>query len=548
MLSATDIHLARGGQLVLGGVSVSVGPRSRIGLVGPNGVGKTTFLGILAGSVTPDRGRVDRAPAGMTVGLLPQEREARGGEDVRAFLARRTGVAAAEAAFDALTERLASDASEATLGAYSDALDTFLALGGDDFDARLGAVLDDVGLPVRALDVEVGSLSGGQQARASLAALLLSRFDVFLLDEPTNDLDFAGLDRLERFLAGLAGGVVVVSHDRAFLDATIDRVLEIEPGTKRAAEHAGTWSDWQAARDLTRRQASAGYEAYVGERSRLRQRLQSQRTWAVTGVAKAKKSPKDNDKKAAGFSENRTEKLAGKVKITERTLERLERDAVDKPFEPWELKLSFGDPGRSGDDVCRLDGAVVHLGTPPRGFVLGPVDLDLGWQDRVVVTGPNGGGKSTLLAALLGTVDLASGSRRLGPGVVVGTLDQSRAMFCGPTPTMAAFTGATGLEGSEPRSLLAKLGLGADHIARAGADLSPGERTRAMLGVLVARGVNLVVLDEPTNHLDVEAIEQLELALDAYAGTLVVVTHDRRLLESLRITRQIEVVNGHLAG
>jgi len=540
VLTAADIRLSRGGQVVLEGVSLSVGPRSRIGLVGPNGVGKTTFLRILAGLEQPDSGRVERSPASLTVGYLPQEAGALPSEGLGEYLARRTGVAAAERALDEATAALGRSADDQVIGEHAAALEVFLGLGGSDLSSRVGEVLADVGLSADRHDVGMANLSGGQQARAALAAVLLARFDVFLLDEPTNDLDFAGLDRLGTFLDGVTGGVVIVSHDRAFLDEAVDRVLEIEEGTRRSAEYAGGWSAWQAQRDLARAQAAAAYEGFATERSRLVARERTQREWATKGVARSKKNPKDKDKAQRKFFEDRTEKLAGKVKITEKAITRLERTAVDKPFEPWELQLSFAGGGRSGDVVARLDGAVVERGS----FRLGPVDLQLGWQERVAVVGPNGSGKSTLLRALLGDVPLTGGTRTLGPGVVVGTMDQRRSAYGGEAALLGTFSVETGLEGSEARTLLAKFGLVADHVHRAGRDLSPGERSRAVLATLMARGVNLLVLDEPTNHLDVPAIEQLEQALDAFDATLVLVSHDRRLLEAVATSRTIIVEHG----
>ena len=540
MLSAVDVTRELGGQVVLGGVSLAVGPRSRIGLVGPNGVGKSTLLRILAGLDQPDGGRVERAPASLTVGYLPQEAGPRPGETLRSYLGRRTGVADAEAELERRTADITSDPR--SIDAHADALDRFLALGGDDLDARIGSVLEEVRLDPSRLDVAVADLSGGQQARAALAAVLLSRFDVLLLDEPTNDLDFQGLDLLERFCSSLSGGLVVVSHDRAFLDRTVTRVLEIEPDSRRGVEFAGGWSAWQEARDLARRHAYDAFEEYQTSRQGLETRARTQRDWAVHGVTKSKKNPKDRDKAQRKFFEDRTEKLAGKVKITERALERLERDKVDKPFEPWQLRLSFAGGRRSGDVVARLDGAVVRRGA----FTLGPVDLQVAWQDRVAVVGPNGGGKSTLLAALLGEVALDAGARHLGSGVVVGTMDQRRSAFGGAGPLLATFSAETGLEGAEARTLLAKFGLTGDHVGRSGAALSPGERSRAVLAALMARGVNLLVLDEPTNHLDLPAIEQLEQALDAFDATLVLVSHDRRLLEATSLTRTLHVADGQV--
>ncbi len=227
-LSLDGVTKSYGAQLVLDSVSLAVGPRSRIGLVGPNGVGKSTLLRILAGEEEPDAGTVVRAPSGLLVGYLAQERDVAAGEPLLRYLARRTGVAAAEAELDRLTALLAEDPDQ--VEPYTEALDRFLALGGGDLEARARAVCAELGLGAR-LDRPVTDLSGGEAGRAALAAILLARFDVFLLDEPTNDLDLAGLERLEGFLRDLAGGVVVISHDRAFLDATVTRVAEVRPGT-----------------------------------------------------------------------------------------------------------------------------------------------------------------------------------------------------------------------------------------------------------------------------------------------------------------------------
>jgi ATPase subunit of ABC transporter with duplicated ATPase domains len=533
VLAAKDLVRHHGAQVVLGGVSVTVPPGTRLGIVGPNGIGKSTLLRILAGIEAPDGGTVRRAPATTTVGWLPQEPDGRRGEPLRAYLARRTGVAGASAALDAAAEAMGEDAE--SIESYTQALEHFLAIGGDDLDARTGAVLAQVGLPADRVDVEVGHLSGGQAARAALAAILLSRQDVLLLDEPTNDLDFAGLDLLEAFVASTPSAVVTVSHDRAFLDRVVTRILELRLPDHDAVEHAGGWSDFVASRALLRRQQQEGFERFTAERDRLQSRQQTQREWAVTGVKNAKRKKTDNDKFIPHLKAQRSEKMAAKVKATEKAIERL--DVVDKPWEPWQLQLELRVASRAGDVVARLDDAVVELGS----FRLGPVDVEVAWQDRVAILGPNGSGKTTLLRAILGEVELASGQRWIGPGVRIGLLDQRRLRYGGDRPLLRSFMDTTGLDRSEARSLLAKFGLGAEHVDRAGAHLSPGERTRALLAELMAEGVNCLVLDEPTNHLDLEAIEQLEAALEGFDGTLLLVTHDRAFLDAVRVNRTIDL-------
>ncbi|MGH9024122.1 MAG: ATP-binding cassette domain-containing protein, partial [Acidimicrobiia bacterium] len=376
---------------------------------------------------------------------------------------------------------------------------------------------------------------------AALAALLVSRFDVLLLDEPTNDLDFDGLERLEAFVTSRAEPLVVVSHDRAFLEATVTDVVDLDEHTHRATRFSGGWAAYLEERATSRRHAEEAYAGYAAVRRDLVERVQRQRQWSDVGMRKLAERPKDKDKARRGFLVNRTEKQASKVRTSERALERLE--TVERPRESWDLRLAIATAPRSGAVTARLSGAVVERG----GFRLGPVDLEVAWGERVALLGPNGSGKSTLLAALLGRLPLSLGTQRLGPGVAIGEIDQSRALLASEGSLLAAFQEESGLALSqEARSLLAKFGLGAGHVDREVGSLSPGERTRATLALLMARGVNCLVLDEPTNHLDMAAIEQLETALGAFGGTLLLVTHDRTLLDSVDLDRVLRLEAGAL--
>ena len=524
-LSLEGVTKSYGAQLILNDVSLAVAPRSRIGLVGPNGAGKSTLLRLLAGLEEPDAGRVGHAPAGLLVGYMAQERDVRPGETLRDYLARRTGVAEAEQELERLTAALEVDPG--AVHAYSAALERFLGLGGADLEVRAGAVCTELGLPVD-LDRPLDELSGGEAGRAALAAILLARFDVFLLDEPTNDLDLDGLGRLERFLDALAGGLVVVSHDRAFLDSVAARIAELEPGSRTLRAWAGGWSEYAAARDEARQRAYDSFERAQERRREVSELLARRRTEARAGGAKA-------DRRG-------THALMTKVRQAERALQRV--GGAHKPFEPWELRLELRAGERPGDLVAALRRAVVERGDA--GFRVGPVDLDVAWRERLVVTGPNGSGKSTLIAALLGELPLAAGDRVVGRRTVIGTIDQQRAAYRGAETLLDAFRLRSGLTAAEARTLLAKFGLGAAHVGRAAGSLSPGERTRTQLAELQVRHVNLLVLDEPTNHLDLEAVEQLEQALAGFDGSLVVVSHDRRFLENVRPDRELALTTPRL--
>ena len=536
-LVARGLAAGHGARVLFSDLDLVVAPGDVVGLVGVNGAGKTTLLRTLAGELPAESGSLVVSPPTATLGYLPQEHDRRPGETVLAALGRRTGVTAAQAVLDGATAELAAGRAGAE-EAYGEALERWLALGGADFDERAVQVVADVapGVP---LEAPTTGLSGGQAARVGLATLLLARYDVLLLDEPTNDLDLAGLERLERFVSAARAGIVLVSHDREFLARTVTRVVELDLAQQLVRVHDGGYDAYLVEREVARRHAREEYEEYAETRAGLEARARTQRAWMAKGVKNARRKQPDNDKIGKAFRTETSEKQAAKARQTERRIERLE--AVEEPRKEWELRMEIAAAPRAGAVVASLRGAVVRRGD----FRLGPVDLQVDWGDRVAITGANGAGKSTLLGALLGRVPLEEGTASLGPAVRVGEIDQARGRFLGAEQLLDAFSAEVpDRPVSEVRTLLAKFGLAADHVVRPAATLSPGERTRAALALLQARGVNVLVLDEPTNHLDLPAIEQLEQALAGYRGTLLLVTHDRRMLEAVATTRRLHVAGG----
>ncbi len=538
-IQATDLAAGHGARSLFSGLDLVIAPGDVIGLVGANGAGKSTLLRLLAGELAPEDGTVTVSPPDATIGLLPQEPDRRPGETVAEFLARRTGVAAAAAAMDAAAEALSTGAPGADDG-YAAALDRWLTLGGADLDERAAEVAASVGLGVE-LGTAMTALSGGQAARAGLAALLLSRYDVLLLDEPTNDLDLDGLQRLERFVTGLRAPAVIVSHDREFLARTVTRIVELDLAQQQVGVYDGSYDSYLAEREVARRHAREAYEEYDDRIGGLKDRAQMQRNWMAVGVRNARRKSTDNDKIGRKKRAETSEKQAAKARQTQRMIERL--DVVEEPRKEWELRMTIAAAPRSGTVVASMSGAVVRRGS----FTLGPVDARVDWADRVIITGANGSGKSTLIGALLGRIPVDAGTAGLGSGVRVGEIDQARGLFLGPDPLVRAFGSAVpDWAESDVRTLLAKFGLTSEHVPRPAESLSPGERTRAALALLQAREVNLLVLDEPTNHLDLPAIEQLEQALDSFGGTVLLVTHDRRMLDTVRSTRLWTMTAGRL--
>ena len=536
-LVAKELSGGHGHRTLFSKLSLTVAPGDVVGVVGANGAGKSTLLRILAGADRPQEGTVSLAPSDAFVGWLPQEHERTPGETVAAYIARRTGCAQATAEMEAGAEGLAAGTAEAD-DAYSVAFDRWMASGAADLEDRIPAVLAELGLE-SGPDALMTGLSGGQAARVALAALLLSRFDVVLLDEPTNDLDLDGLARLESFVQGLRGGAVLVSHDREFLARCITKVLELDLAQNSVAVYDGGYDSFLEERAVAKRHARERYEEFANTKADLVSRARTQREWSSQGVRNAMKKSPDNDKIRRAASVESSEKQAQKVRQMESRIARL--DEVEEPRKEWQLQFSIGQAPRSSSVVATLRDVVAHQGD----FTLGPVNLQLNAGERIGITGPNGAGKSTLLRLLLGLQQPDAGDASMGASVAIGEIDQARGLLAGHL-TLADAVEAVLIEwnSADVRTLLAKFGLKADHTSRTVDSLSPGERTRAALALLQARGVNLLVLDEPTNHLDLPAIEQLEEALDGYEGALLLVTHDRRLLENVRLDSRWHLDNG----
>lgn len=550
-LVVQDLAGGHGHRTLFEKLNLTVAPGDVIGVVGVNGAGKSTLLRILAGTDAPQGGTLTLSPADAFIGSLPQEHERVPGETITEYIARRTGCAETTAEMDTAAIALGeTDPAPRADGldpadAYSLALDRWLASGAADLDERLPAVLADLGLDLTdglSPDSLMTGLSGGQAARVGLAALLLSRFDIVLLDEPTNDLDLDGLDRLEAFVRGLRGGVVLVSHDREFLSRCVTTVLELDLAQSQNRVFGGGYDAYLEERETARKHAREDYEEFASKKADLVSRARTQREWSSQGVRNAMKKAPDNDKIRRKASAESSEKQAQKVRQMESRINQL--DEVEEPRKEWKLEFSIGNAPRSSSVVSTLSDVVITQGD----FTFGPVSLQVNAGDRIGITGPNGAGKSTLLRALLGRTQPTSGTASLGSSVAIGEIDQARSLLTGTTALADAVEAAIPEYSSgEVRTLLAKFGLRADHVNRPVDDLSPGERTRAAMALLQARGVNLLVLDEPTNHLDLAAIEQLETALAGFEGTLLLVTHDRRMLESVSVNRNWRVENGRVS-
>jgi ATPase subunit of ABC transporter with duplicated ATPase domains len=529
LLDAEGVTQSFGARTVLDSVGLQVHDGERIALAGRNGSGKSTLLRILAGEETPDGGSVARHG---TIAYLPQL-VATPALSAREAILARIGVAAAAREVERHLAALEGGDLDA-IDAHAAALDRWLALGGEDADARLAAAATELGLAPELLDRPLSQLSGGQASRAGLATVRVARCDVLLLDEPTNHLDADGLARLRTLLAEHVGAVVLVSHDRSLLADFAHSIVELDEGS--AARYSGGWEAFQRERDDARARASREYEQAVAERDRLAAVDREIRRRAAASAARvdSRRAP-DGDKHGKEWVRMRADGMRQRAARLSTRREQVE--VPDKPIDPARLALELSAAERRGGAALSLEGAELRRGE----WRLGPLDLTVAYGDRLRLAGPNGAGKSTVLAALEGTLPLAAGRRRVAPGAVVATLGQDREAMDGERTATAVMRAATGLEETDARTALAAFGLTAEEVERAASTLSPGERTRAELALAAHRRATCLLLDEPTNHLDIESLEVLEAAVLGWPGALVVATHDATFAAALQLDREVDL-------
>jgi ATPase subunit of ABC transporter with duplicated ATPase domains len=527
VLKALDLRAGYGDRVLFDGLSLSLPDGRKAGLVGPNGAGKSTLLRLLAGVAAPERGSVVLGP-GDRVGHLPQEPP---GPELT--IDRLLGAALGEVwRLRAELERLEAHLEEPdALAAYGDAQERFGALGGWALQAQLDGARRALGIAHVPLGAPLGALSGGEAARALLAGVLLARPTVLLLDEPTNHLDIDGLAWLEAFLAGFPGAVLVVSHDRRFLDATVSQVLELEGGALHAYE--GGYTAYREEKARRRARLELAYEAQEKRRRRLEADIHATAGYALRTERTAGGPGSDRLKRYA-------KKVAKKAQVRERRLRReLETEQhVEKPRHVGRLKVELASSA-GGRLVAALRRVTAGWDGVP---LLRGADLAVHGRDRIAITGPNGAGKTTLLAVLDGTLEPLEGE------VVrpVGAATIPQGSLPADVPAVAFIRSHASVGVGEARRLLGHFGLEGAAALRPLGRLSPGERARTAIAAMVAAKAELLLLDEPTNHLDFASLEVLEAALRDYPGAIVAVSHDRAFLDAIGTDRRYEVREGEL--
>lgn len=527
MLSVSQLCKSYGVEPVFRDVHFDLNPGERLGIVGPNGCGKTTLLRIIVGDERADRGSVRFTPSTVKIGYLPQGLVPDVAETIGSFLGRMVGdVNKLSARLEAVADLLAVEPGRKDLQDEYDLLLNELQVAAEN-EGRVPATLAALGLEGKPADTPVQVLSGGQKTRLGLAGVLLSAPQLMLLDEPTNHLDINMLDWLENWLLDYTGAVLFVSHDRSFLDRVATGILEIDPLTRKLKAYVGNYSTYLAQKQAERERQWQVYTDQQEEIARLRRSSAHLR-----GLSTFRKGGKADtgDKFALGFFANRSLGTMGRAKQIETRIEHLLTDErVDKPGRTWQMKADFTPTSPSGRDVLVLEDLSIGY---ENTVLLSNLSLTLRFGRRAVLIGPNGSGKTTLLRTVVGQMPALAGRVRLGSGVQVGYMAQEQEVVDPRLDALTTICRVGAFAETEARSFLSLFLFKGDDVFTKAGNMSYGERSRLMLACLVASGCNFLLLDEPINHLDIPSRASFEQALTSFHGTILAVVHDRYFIES----------------
>jgi ATPase subunit of ABC transporter with duplicated ATPase domains len=519
--------------IVLSGVSLTVGHAQKVALVGPNGVGKSTLIKIIANVESCDSGIVT-IPKDACIGYLSQETEIDTDDTIEQYIKKNVGILELEKRMAELESNL-QDAD--SLKEYSDIQQRYIRFDGYAFEHRMKVILEGFGFNGSEIDKPLNNLSGGQKQKVFLSVILLKGVDVLLLDEPTNNLDLPALIWLEQFIVESKATVIIVSHDKKFLDRVVNKVFEIDWFSRNINVFSGRYSDYLIEKNRKIKREKDKYDCQQEEIKKIESTIIQKKSWASKGRNQCRS---DNDKFSRGVRRDRAAKSSKAAKAIEQRLIQMEK--VERPKEKPSLTIPLNLSEKYTKYNIELKDVVAIVGK----FRLGPISIDIPFGSRIGILGINGSGKSTLLKTIIGQIIPKEGKVLLNNSLVIGNLMQEHENLPNDSTLFEFLRNKEGIDDQTAYHLLSKFGFTDNEFNKKVQDLSPGGKTRLILSGFSAISASILILDEPTNHLDTEATEALVDSLSNYQGTILLVSHDRSFMEQIHLTDVFVIKDGLL--
>ena len=537
MLRVVDVSKSYNGKDVLNNISFSLDEGEKAGIIGLNGIGKTTLLKIIAGDEKPDSGKIIRDKNSL-VGYFKQEfKISEEDRDIISFIKNFIGIDVIEKQMNEAEKTMGTD--ESKIQEFCDLQEEYLRLDGYNIDYKLDQILSGLGLDNTIKKKKISELSGGQKEKVMLTAVLLKGTDLLLLDEPTNNLDIKSMNWLEKYLKNNNSPMLIVSHDRKFLDDVITKVMEIDFYTRNMKEYPGNYSEYKKFKEDEQNAEIRKYNEQQEKIGELRKSITQKKEWAQKGN---KQGVSDNDKYTRGYIRDRSQGLASNAKKIEVQINQM--DKIERPKIKNRLHIDIKGENTKGNKNIETRNLVSGY---ENGFKNEPVTTSIEYGDRLVIMGNNGSGKSTFLRTLIGKQKPISGEQNIGSGVKIGYLAQDTKENTNET-IEDYFKKSINYASLEDKSLiytvLKQFNFDYEERAKKYSMLSPGERTRLKLAIFSMQDINTLVLDEPTNHLDIEALEAIEEVLKDFDGTVIAISHDREFIKNISPTKILKFANG----
>ena len=539
MIKCKNISKSYNGKDILNNISFSINENEKIGIIGYNGVGKTILLRIISGEEEPDTGEILREE-NILIGYFKQEFTIHEENyDIESFIKKYIGIDVLEARLHELENEMDNDQNK--IDEYCNIQNEYIRLDGYNIPYKLDKVLFGLGLNQEIKSKKIKELSGGQKEKVMLASVLLKGTDLLILDEPTNNLDLKSIEWLEKYLKEIQCPIMIVSHDRKFLDDIVTKIIEIDYFTRNIIEYPRNYSEYKKFKQQQEEAKLKRYQEQQEKIGDLKKSINQKKEWAQKGN---KQEVSDKDKLTKGYLRNRSQTLASNAKKIENQISQME--IMDRPKIKNKLHIEITNFKKEGNtDIIAKD----LVSGYDNGFKTEPINLYIKYGERIVITGDNGSGKSTFLKTLIGEQKQIEGQTYIGNGIKIGYISQDTKEQNNESIEEYVKNSLKNQkidDSSIIYTVLNQFNFDYEERKKKYSILSPGERTRLKLAIFSLEDINTLILDEPTNHLDIEALEAIEEVLKDFNGTVIAISHDRQFIKNIYPNKILEFTKGKI--